>query len=131
MPRKPRLRTANTKVATRVENEFVVVNSGLDEHGRWLWLQIDANDYDGFAATPKVLAFDGLRWKRMGWNSDNGHVFYRVDRSGIARAVEEKTRPAPAHNCDDHASYITWPRKEGGLGHGYECAICHKFLQAG
>lgn len=34
----------------------------------------------------------------------------------------------PEHNCEDHwTEYVS----SGALGHGFECGVCGKFLQAG
>lgn len=37
-------------------------------------------------------------------------------------------RDVPAHRCDDHPTYIL---TDGPLGHGWECEVCGRFLQAG
>lgn len=37
-------------------------------------------------------------------------------------------QPPPGHDCYDHAvPYVS----DGPLGHGFDCGLCGKFLQAG
>jgi hypothetical protein len=45
--------------------------------------------------------------------------------------LEEKTvrRDVPAHDCEENA--VPYTNSGGALGHGFECGICGKFLQAG
>lgn len=42
--------------------------------------------------------------------------------------TEEALCPRHTHNCSDHAVPYS---SNGALGHGWECGLCGKFLQAG
>jgi hypothetical protein len=42
--------------------------------------------------------------------------------------VEQYPPGVLLHKCDDHATYV---ETDGALGHGWECGLCGRFLQAG
>jgi hypothetical protein len=53
--------------------------------------------------------------------------FEQVD-DGPQPAVPQLTRGELLHKCDEFASYVL---TDGALGHGWECGLCGRFLQAG
>lgn len=49
-----------------------------EEKHRWLHLKLDAPfDFEQVRKLPEVLAYDGDKFVRTGWNSDKGEVYYR------------------------------------------------------
>lgn len=89
-----------------------------------------------------------LEGNRVSLDADDGFTRWRTPMSGLQDAsgearkepprlveaksldeiVERSPRKVDPHDCEAHAV----PYKSGGaLGHGFECGICGKFLQAG
>ncbi len=51
-----------------------------------------------------------------------------VPAGQLAEYVEQESVEVPVHNCDENAvPYVS----DGALGHGWECGLCGRFLQAG
>jgi len=46
----------------------------------------------------------------------------------LSPEIKNKAVAEPTHNCIENA--VTY-ESDGALGHGWECGICGKFLQAG
>lgn len=51
-----------------------------------------------------------------------------VKAGEIAKTNAERQIEPPPHDCWEHPIPVT---TEGPLGHGWECAVCGAFLQAG
>jgi len=62
---------------------------------------------------------------------DGRNAIGSVRLSQIKKEIAEATSPVfvpPTHVCEDHLVVYS---SDGALGHGWECGICGKFLQAG
>ena len=50
------------------------------------------------------------------------------DRAAMASVLSGPSVPVRSHNCEAEAVPY---ESTGALGHGWECGVCGKFLQAG
>ena len=85
--------------ALAIRNEYPVVFDWLDPETGHLWVHLSLNppfDWDQVKALPKVLAFDGDRFVRTGWNSDKGEVYYRNHMPLASRAIDDALRNVQA-----------------------------------
>lgn len=66
--------------AVGIDNEYPIARDWTDPETGHRWIHLPMNspyDYDQVKALPKVLEYDGDTFKRTGWNSDKGEVYYR------------------------------------------------------
>jgi hypothetical protein len=104
------------------------------------WFVMEARSHDGKLVDTwiSLMIWENGMYKPM--DEAVGPCYYRcpvewldsvpVPDSPYAAGWREKVRAiAPAaHDCDKSAVPY---KSKGALGHGWECGVCHKFLQAG
>lgn len=74
----------------------------------------------------KIAAeIDAAAARDFGFMPEDGSAEFSANEQ---RIYDEEDAAKLQHDCDDHATPYT---SDGPLGHGWECEICGKFLQAG
>lgn len=108
------------------------------------WERIRARSFDGrylFGSAEAIL--DDADWSRT-FRADadehgadievvDGYVYVvfrseHNDCTGLPKPPDEVEEHEPDHDCFDNAVPY---ESDGALGHGFECGICGRFLQAG
>lgn len=58
-------------------NAFVPTADGIYDGVRWIQFGMNTETYEEFKSFPRVMAYDGLTFQKMSWNSDNHTVTYK------------------------------------------------------
>lgn len=89
----------------------------FDASGKPIWSEAGVCDYRGGGGQ------EGFRLLKEALDAAEANAAMMV-----VGGMDEIVRVPKQHNCDENAvPYVS----DGPLGHGFECGICGKFLQAG
>ena len=66
---------------------FVPTAYGTYDGVKWLQFSMDTETHDEFKAWPRVMAYDGLTFQKMSWNSDRHSITYK-EVGKVATAYE-------------------------------------------
>lgn len=57
----------------------ITVNTSYQLEGNY-WLETDCADYDAWSKLPAIVGYEGRKYGKTGWNSDNGKACYSTGK---------------------------------------------------
>lgn len=73
-------------IATPVADAYPVSKYGTYDGAVWLQIEVHELDFAKYKALPSVLSCNGMTFRKMSFNTDNGTVSYKESKAFAMKA---------------------------------------------